>query len=139
MALAFVGLSLSVSAQHTVPRFGITPNADNTGRVLTYVYKTPVIYTSTTTVSPNASVTIIKPGIFTTTATAVVKAGVKDSWVGDELTFLFSGNATASETITFSTNFLTTTTVTCTASKKTVITFVFDGVAWIEKSRALNQ
>ena len=38
LAALIIVTGMAASAQNTVPRFGITPNDDNTGRILTYRY-----------------------------------------------------------------------------------------------------
>ncbi len=128
-----------VSAQVVLPRYSTTSNGDNTGRVLTYAYKTPAVYSGTTQVASFAYSTTIKPAAFTSTVTPVVTANVSTSYADDRLTFIFSTSSTGSVVVTFATNFLTTATVAITPSKTSVITFVFNGAKWVEVSRAVNQ
>ena len=57
---------------------------------------------------------------------------------GDEMDIIFTADGSA-RTVTFSTGFagLTATTLVCTASKVSQISFIFDGSNWCEKSRAV--
>lgn len=127
------------SAQFTTPRFGTTPNADNTGRALTYKYTTPAVYSGTVSVLPSAFENYIKPAAFTGTVTVTLKAAVGSSQVCDKLCFMFTGNTGASATITFATNFKVSSATTVVGSgKKTIIWFRFDGVAWLEEERTEN-
>lgn len=126
-------------AQFTTPRFGTKPNEDNTGRVLTYAYTTPAVYSGTVTVYTSTYESVIKPAAFTGTVAVTLRAGVTAAHVCDRLEFMFVGGSTASATVTFDTNFkVSSATTVVGASKKTIIFFRFDGVAWLEEERTEN-
>lgn len=126
-------LITSASAQ----RFGTTAGNDNTGRVITYDWKTPT-YTSTVTVAANASVTMIMPAAFSGTVTPVVNANVTNCKKGDKLEYIFTGATGVAATITFNTNFKSTGTLAVTGAKYSTISFIFNGTYWIEERRAAN-
>jgi len=116
-----------------MPRFAITPNEDNTGRVLTYDYKKPA-YASTLSVKPNAFKTYIEPAVLTGAMT--VNAVTTNAQEYDELVFILLSDTT-SRTVTFGTNFKTTGTIAPAISKSATISFVFDGTNWLETGRAV--
>jgi len=132
---ALFAFSLCMNAQITTPRFGTTKNKDNTGRVLTYKYES-VTYTATDTVVANAYETIWKMG--TLTGAQTLRATVTNCHVGDKLEIMFTCDTlTAGRVVTFSTGFVVSaSTLTVDASQKATISFIFDGVAWIETARA---
>lgn len=136
--LFLIAFTLSVSAQVTTPRFGTAKNQDNTGRVTTNAYTTPT-WTGTVSVNANASYSTIKPAVFSGTVSVTVNAVVTNAHVCDKLELLLSSGSATSATITFGTNFKPkTATTVLSSSKKTVVSFVFDGVAWIEEYRDEN-
>lgn len=134
LALTFV-FSGCVFAQFTTPRFSTTPNGNNTGSGLTYKYST-VTFTSPYAVPSNAYETIVKMG--TLTAAQTLTATVTSCHVGDKLEIIFTADTlTAGRVVTFSTGFIVSaSTLTVDASQKATISFIFDGVAWIETARA---
>jgi hypothetical protein len=130
-----IALCISVSAQSTAPRFGLTPGKDNTFRVLT---------AGATTVTPTSSLVTIpaqtKYENIVTIATNSVAAptwtaNATSSYLGDKMTILLAAyNAT--KTITFSTGFLSSaTTMTLAANKKATFVYFFDGASWREIAR----
>lgn len=127
--------TFELDAQATVPRFGTTKNKDNTGRVLTYKYSTPT-YRATDTIVANAYETIVKMG--TLTGAQTIRATLTNCKVGDKLEIMFTCDTlTAGRVVTFSTGFVVSaSTLTVDASQKATISFIFDGVAWIETARA---
>lgn len=136
---AFVAITFG---QSTSPRFGTSANEDNTGRVLTYLWKTPAVYSGTVTVGYNGYNATVKPAAFSSSVTPTVIANVASAFAGDQLTFIFSGGTYASggsAIVTFATNFLSTGTVAIAASKTSVVRFIFNGAKWVEVARAVNQ
>jgi hypothetical protein len=135
-----VVFACSIAAQSTTPRFGTTGNVDNTGRALNwkYITTTPTSSTATLTQNPNAYTTIIKIGPLRHALSDSLSA--TKAYVGDEVIFLFeSDTLTAGRVVTFNSNAIKSAgTLTVTKSKKATVTFIFDGVIWIEKSRAIN-
>ncbi len=84
----------------------------------------------------NAYETIVKMG--TLTGAQTVRATVTNCHVGDKLEIIFTCDTlTAGRVVTFSTGFVVTaSTLTVDQNQKATICFIFDGVAWIETSRA---
>lgn len=132
-------VTLTGVAQSTSPRWGNPPTQDNTGRVLTYIYTAPA-FVSADTIKANAYSTVVKMG--TLTAAQSVVGNVTLCHAGDNLKFMFTCDTlTAGRVVTFSTNFITSTsggTITVKKSKKATISFIFDGAAWVETSRAVG-
>lgn len=138
--LSIITLSLCIvfgaTAQSTSPRWGGgPPNNDNTGRVLTYVLKTVTTTTATTTAyqKVNAYKTIIKVG--TLQANLTDSVNVTNAYVGDEIVFIFTADGSA-RTVTFGNNLVSSATMVVDASSKATVSFMFDGVKWIETARA---
>lgn len=128
---AFANLAI---AQSTSPRFSTTKNGDNTGRVLVYNYA-PITFANVLYETPNAFETTYKIGTLThalTDSMSVTKAHVCDL-----VTFLFlCDTLTAGRVVTFGTNLKSAGTLTVAKNKRASATFVFDGVYWVERSRA---
>jgi hypothetical protein len=116
--------------QSTVPRFGTTANADNTGRVLTWGYKAKA-YQAVDTIKTRVYDYTYKVG--TLTGALTLKSVVTGNHVGDRLSILFTDDGNG-RTITFSTGFTSGGTLTMTASSKAVVYFVFNGVGWFQLS-----
>ena len=113
-------------------RFGTSASKDNTGRKLTCAYLTPT-YASTLTVTPNASVTYVKPSSLTGAMT--LNCATTNAQVCDEVTFIFYG--TGSRTITFNTGIVaSSSTLVCDSLQSCTWKGVFNGTAWVETSRA---
>lgn len=115
-------------------RFGTTSNEDNTGRVLTLGYQTPV-YAATLSLVANASKTFVQPA--TLTGVMTINAVVTKCQQFDELVLILKSDTT-SRVVTLGTNFVTAGTIAPAISKQATISFVFDGVKWIEICRALQ-
>lgn len=133
--IAFTVLfAIGVNAQNSTPRFGTKASDDNTGRTLTYASLSPTL-AATDSISPNASVTFYK---FVTLAGAkTITANIKKSRKWDRAILEFTADA-SNRVVTFSTNLVSTGTVTVLASKKATVTFIFDGSTWIETARAVQ-
>ena len=142
--LAMITIAFTLSAQNTSPRWGSgPPTNDNTGRVLTYAYQTVVTTASQASlyIKPSAWNTTVKVATLTHAMTDSIQ--VLNAYVGDEVTVIYTADTlTAGRVVTFSSTTLNplkyvSSTLTIPKSKKGQITFVFDGVAWIEKYRTL--
>jgi hypothetical protein len=135
IAISILTVSICV-AQPSLPRFGVRPNEDNTGRVLKYEYRTPAASTNMT-VSPNAYKSVISFTNLTVSPTMTVSA--VNGKICDELIVIIGG--VASQSITF-VGAVTTTgasnVLTALAAKRAVIRFIFDGTRWLELSRAIQ-
>lgn len=115
-------------------RFGILPNEDNTGRVITNDIKEPA-YASTISLTPNASKTYVNPAVLTGAMTINCVDTLCQKY--DEITFILKSDTT-SRTVTFGTNFVSAGTIAPAISKSASISFVYDGTNFVEKGRALQ-
>ena len=123
----------------TSPRNPVGVNQDITGRVDTNDYKTPA-YAATINITTRQKRTLVQPGQLTGALTVNVGVGSASSapFVGDELKFMFAGDASA-RTVTFGTGLtVASATLALSAGKKGYIEFIFDGAAWIEVSRVIH-
>ena len=124
----------------TTKRLGVGNSQDNTARAIQYDFQ-EVAYAASVAIT-------VKDGIAKTTVrvaqatgaltlTANVGTSTTGPMVGDELMVMASSDGTG-RVITFSTGFASAGTLTMVASKKAVAVFVFDGVAWIERTRSIG-
>ncbi len=139
LLLAFIGFAFAVEAQNTVPRFGITPDADNTGRVLTYKLYSPtdVAGKDSFTVSANAFQTFVVPSANIVDSVAFL-GNVTNCYLGDKVTFILTKGTGTGTALFLGGNWLMTTAstrVSLPASKKVSITFIFTGTKWMEIAR----
>lgn len=110
-------------------------NQDNTGRVLTFDYKS---YTDASTIAltPTAYSTVVKVTEMTVNTTITVDTSSATFGIGSRLEILFKGDATSPDTnytVTFSTGFSvqTSNVLTVTARKYGKASFVFNGTTWV--------
>lgn len=126
-----------VNAQSTSPRFGTTPNADNTGRVLTYKYQSIVDASGADSISlyPSAFNTIVRVAL--TDNYTFKQPNIRNSKAGDVIQIVASG---ASGTILkFSGSYFQTAgTATLSTGGRAVISLIFDGAKWVEASRVVQ-
>lgn len=136
--LVLVSIFFCATAQNTVPRFGITPDADNTGRVLTYKLYAPtdVAGKDSFTVAANAFQTYVVPS--TIVDSVVFLGNVTNCYLGDHVTFCFAKGANAGTVLFLGGNWLlgtASTRMALTANKKSTIDFIFNGTKWVETGR----
>jgi hypothetical protein len=116
------------------PRYGSSPGEDNTGRILNYDYAEPA-YIATLPLNPNAYETV---RLVSLTGAQTINLTVTRAKVGDKLILILLADGTG-RTVTLGTGFAyTAATIAVTASKKAIATFIFDGVAYVEVSRAIT-
>ena len=132
MSLALT--TLFVSAQSTSPMFGIPPSGDNTGGSITYSYAKKA-YTATLALKPTAFDNIYRVDTLTgaMTVTLATAAGYVGSRV--EMTFICD-TLTAGRVVTFTTGTKNSGTLTVAKSKHATIGFIFNGLYWVELTRA---
>lgn len=116
-----------------------SPNQDNTSRVFTNAFQTPT-FAATLSLVFNAFFTLVQLAV---TGTVTINMGVGSAtlppFVGDEVTYLFSNGTGGSLTVTIGTGALVTVaTVVIPAGKTANITFMFNGVSWVEQARAIT-
>lgn len=138
-----------ISAQSTTPRFGITKNQDNTGRVLTYgantITATSVIVSF---VPSNKYYNLIT--LASTSLSPTFNATTTNAALGDNVDLLVLANSTGARVITFSTNIIgntaltytvlgtSSTTVALPASKQALFSFKFDGAKFVWVSQSIQ-
>ncbi len=135
---AFNLIAFSCFAQNVSPRFGIVPNDDNTGRVLTYYYYTPkdTGYHDTAKFTPHGFETFIQPGdsikdtlyLYANTTRSNVCDKIEFQCVGADTLFLRKHVIFTKGFKGFNLN------IPVAAKKSYHITFMFDGNAWRETS-----
>jgi hypothetical protein len=112
------------------------PGQDITERQSTIDYKSPA-YAATINLVPTKKRTVVQPGVLTGALTLNIGVGSTTAppFIGDELTVMFLADATG-RTVTFGTGTaISAATLVLGVSKRGSITFVFDGVAWVETGR----
>ena len=115
-------------------RFGVLPNEDNTGRVITHDIKEPA-YIATLSLTPNASRTFVNPATLTGAMTVNCVDTLCQKY--DEITFILKSDTT-SRTVTFGTNFVSAGTIAPAISKSASISFIYDGTNFVETNRAVQ-
>ena len=135
--VAFVLFGLSVVAQVTTPRFGLSANGDQSSRMLNNAY-TSVVDTAgadstiLTTTSYNNVVKVALLDSFTMKSPVVTK-----NFLGDNLVMIVSG--TSGDKLKFTgTNWVSTGTATLSSGVNAIIRFVFNGAKWVEASRVVQ-
>ena len=126
-------LTMFASAQSTTPRYGTTPNSDNTGRVLTYKYQAKA-YADTIKITPSAWLTNVKAAQLTGNAIVIVQSTAY-SYYGDQIVFTFTADGSA-RTLTFVTNMIASATLVVDSAQSATISFMFNGTKFIETARA---
>lgn len=114
---------------------GTGENQDNTGRVITYDYKEPA-YAATITVRPADSRTYVNVGQLTGALT--LNTVVTDCVAGATLVLLFKSDGT-NRTVTLGTGLTSSAaTIVVSANKNASVSYVFNGVAFVETGRAVT-
>lgn len=138
LALATISICVSaaeVSAQSTSPRYSAT--GGNTGAQLNYnwIAKTDATGADTLKVTPNAYCTSIRASL--TDSLGISIASTTKSYAGDQMQIIASG-ASGTKVKFIGTNFQTAGTATLSSGLNAVITLVFSGTKWVEKSRVVQ-
>lgn len=128
---------VAVNAQSIKPRFGTVPGDDNTGRVLTYAYKTvtEVAGADSTLLVPSAWQTIVRVSL--ADSIYFKSPVVTKSYAGDNIVIVASG-ASGTKVKFAGTNFISAGTATLSTSGRAVIRFIFDGAKWVETGRLVQ-
>jgi hypothetical protein len=132
-----VFISANTFAQSTAPRWGNGANNDNTGRnvAFKYVTLTETAGTDSVTLNPNANFTFYRVAL--TDSFYFKSPVVTRSYAGDEITIIASG-ASGTKLKFAGTNYITAGTATLSSLGRAVLTLVFDGAKWVEKSRVVQ-
>lgn len=133
----FVSFAAIAMAQSTSPRFGTAKNQDNTFRILTNAYTTATdaAGADSTTVNPAAFNSIIRVAL--TDSLTFRNPVVTRSFAGDQLTIVATG-ASGNRVKFTGSNWVSAGTATLSSGGSAVITFVFNGSKWAERSRSVN-
>lgn len=115
----------------TDPKFGTTPNQDNTYRMLNNGYVTPA-YAATLAYTPIHHNTIYKPAALTGAVT--LNLTVTNANVGDMFTYIATASG-ATRITTFGTGFISAGTLSAADAKQVTAKFIFDGAKFVEISR----
>lgn len=118
-----------------MPRFGLTKNEDNTGRVLTYAKVAPA-YAASIALVPNASKTFALPANLTGALT--LTSVLTSSQLCDELVCVFKATG-GTRVVTFSTGFASVGTLSVPSGKLASVSFVFNGETFVEVGRAITE
>lgn len=139
IALLFL---VAFTATSFAQRFGTSKNQDNTGRVLTYALVTTadVAGADTIKLNLNAFETFVKPSSVVDSLTYSFSS-VSNAKLGDRVEFLFINSSGSGHKIKFVNNVQVGSSgasITLTSSKRANISFVFDGVYWVEEKRLVQ-
>jgi hypothetical protein len=138
--LLVIGASIAtqVISQTTTPRFGITVGADNTGRTVTYKYKaiTDVAGADSIAVAPGAWQTLYK--VTLTDSFTFKQPVVTNCYFGDQITIIASAASGTPKLKFTGSKWKTAGTATLSTGLRAVIDLVFDGAAWVERSRVVQ-
>lgn len=132
--MLLIAASFGVQAQSTSPRWGTGANNDNTGRVLTYSYK------SITDAAGADSIQLVNTTYSSTVRLALVDSFyfkspvVTKSYASDRLYIVVSG-ASGTKVKFANGNFISAGTATLSTNGRAVINFIFDGAKWVETGR----
>jgi len=142
--LIAIASGLFVSAQ-TTPRFGTTPNKDNTGRVLTYALITTADEAAATLdtilIRPNAYETIVRPAALNDSVCYKFASTSMTYSLGDICTFMVSKGSNNGK-IKFGGSVVLLSTasaaIAVNANKSAIVRFRWNGTKWIEESRVVQ-
>ncbi|CAB4218958.1 hypothetical protein UFOVP1596_57 [uncultured Caudovirales phage] len=132
---AILILTVFIASTSDAQRFSTAKGGDNTGRVLTYDYKTPAYSNDTLTIVPNVSQTTYKFG--TLTGNLVLYVTKTQCKVTDRLTLIFTSDASA-RTVYFrgGSSITVDTTLIVPANITGTINLIYNGTKFIEESRS---
>jgi hypothetical protein len=148
LLLAFALTTILAScalAQSTKPRFGITKNDDNTGRILTFALITTTdaaqAALDTVVISPRSWETIVRPSanIQDSVCYKIPTAGSYS--LGDIVEFMVAKGTGAGKIKIFGSNVVlsgTTIAIALAANKMAVIRLRWNGTKWIEEFRMVQ-
>lgn len=129
-------MGMCAFSQSTSPRFGTTKNQDNTFRTLTNVKigYTFVSGADTIKLNPNAFQTFVMPDSLADSL-LVRFTPITRSYFGDRVFFTAIAKGSSRKVKFYATNLSAGATLTCLQNKRVTITFMFDGIKWVEISR----
>lgn len=130
----------AVIAQNVLPRFKTATYGREAGTKLNaYVAATDATGTDTVVLKPQAAKTIV--AITVVDSVTFQFSSVKNSYVGDEVVIIAKNGSGATHRIKVATTNATTSSsgdVTLASTLGAVIRYIFNGVKWVEASRAVQ-
>ena len=135
-AVALILSATLVNAQSTAPRFGTTAGSDNTYRGLNLAYQsvTDASGMDTVTLRTNKYTNFVR---VTLTDTITFTPVVTSCKAGDELVVIASG-ASGRRVKFIGSGFQSAGSATLSSGGVAVVTFVFTGTIWAEKTRVVQ-
>ena len=135
-AVALMLSATFANAQSTAPRFGTTAGSDNTYRPMTLNYQsvTDASGVDTVTLRTNKFTNFVR---VTLTDTVSLSAVVTSCKAGDELIVVATGSSGRRVKFVGS-NFVSAGSATVSTNGTAIVTFLFTGTVWAEKSRIVQ-
>ena len=125
-------------SQSTTPRYGTTPNQDNTGRILTFRFVT-------LTDAAGADSVVARPRDYETTYRVTLvdsftfkQPVITSCYAGDYVTIIASAASGTPKLKFIGSNWITAGSATLSTGLRAVIRLVFDGSKWVEVSRVVQ-
>lgn len=130
--------SVIAFSQVTSPRFGVTKEQDNTGRILTYAVATATDATGadSLTIKTNNYTTIYK--IACKDSVVLKQPTITNAYYGDRLIIILTSTTGTPKTLFYGSYWKSSGTATLSTGLRGVITFIFDGAYWVESSRSIH-
>lgn len=132
--LVFLAIGIVSNAQSTVPRYGITPGNDATGRVINYQYKSIVDAAGADTATVVGTSYDFNVKVALTDSLMLRASSVKGCAFGDNMTLIVSG-ASGKFLKLSTTNMTSSGTVTLSSGGLATVHFKFNGSKWVETGR----
>jgi hypothetical protein len=131
-------VSTAIFAQSTTPKFGTTPGTDNTFRKLNngYTLFTDVAGNDAATIAPKYFNNVYK--VVLLDSFTFSNPTVTSSSVCDNITIICTAASGTPKLKFTGSNWITAGTATLSTGLRAVITFVFDGAKWVERSRVVQ-
>lgn len=133
----FIVVAVGAMAQSTSPRFGTSPNSDNTGRALTYRYATLTDGTGADSVVLNTraweNIYIINLKDSLTLKTPITTR----AYLGDQITLIATATTGTPKLKFAGSTWITQGEAELSTGLRAVIRLIFDGAKWVEVSRAV--
>lgn len=125
-------------SQSATPRYGTTPNQDNTGRILTFRFVT-------LTDAAGADSVVGRPKDYETTYRVTLvdsftfkQPVITSCYAGDYITIIASAASGTPKLKFTGSNWITAGSATLSTGLRAVIRLVFDGAKWVEVSRVVQ-
>jgi hypothetical protein len=137
LTMVLIGVANFAHAQSTTPRFGITANNDNTGRVLTYKYLAVTDATGADSIAVTPAAWQSHYQVTLTDSFTFKQPNITRCYATDNLRIIASGASGTKIKFTGS-YWQSAGTATLSSGGRAVIDFVFDGSKWVESNRTVQ-